>query len=206
MTVIEMELCKYEIEVFLLCGSSLENEFLHQTHTKQTHVCRKHYWFMRKLLHAFFFSHQTIQTTTDINLEMINCPTLPACVPWQCFHSVCLDSQELDWNYIKLILKRTDAKKQQNVFSVTHKFDHFSCAFFYFCIYLFSIFVVHFQPEKLNVYKNDSDTSWDYTLTGKHISLKNLVLFLFLYCKQFCYFRYTLYSFRYVLNWTCHQL
>lgn len=22
------------------------------------------------------------------------------------------------------------------------------------------------QPEKLNVYKNDSDTSWDYTLTG----------------------------------------
>lgn len=21
-----------------------------------------------------------------------------------------------------------------------------------------------FQPEKLNVYKNDSDTSWDYTL------------------------------------------
>lgn len=27
---------------------------------------------------------------------------------------------------------------------------------------------IHFQPEKLNVYKNDSDTSWDYTLSGKH--------------------------------------
>lgn len=26
-----------------------------------------------------------------------------------------------------------------------------------------------FQPEKLNVYKNDSDTSWDYTLIGETI-------------------------------------
>lgn len=31
--------------------------------------------------------------------------------------------------------------------------------------YFFSLYL--FQPDKLNVYKNDSDTSWDYTLTGK---------------------------------------
>lgn len=31
--------------------------------------------------------------------------------------------------------------------------------------YIFTIFSFFFlQPEKLNVYKNDSDISWDYTL------------------------------------------
>lgn len=33
---------------------------------------------------------------------------------------------------------------------------------------IFNSFCFLFQPEKLNVYKNDSDTSWDYTLLGKN--------------------------------------
>lgn len=37
----------------------------------------------------------------------------------------------------------------------------------------------HIQPEKLNVYKNDSDTSWDYTLTGKLLFHSHLVGCLF---------------------------
>lgn len=34
-------------------------------------------------------------------------------------------------------------------------------------IWTFCLFV-SLQPEKLNVYKNDSDTSWDYTLGKRH--------------------------------------
>lgn len=35
------------------------------------------------------------------------------------------------------------------------------------CVCVFFSVITHFQPEKLNVYKNDSDTSWDYTLIGE---------------------------------------
>lgn len=37
-------------------------------------------------------------------------------------------------------------------------------------------FLISLQPEKLNVYKNDSDTSWDYTLGKKNNSKQHLRL------------------------------
>lgn len=42
------------------------------------------------------------------------------------------------------------------------------------------MFLLSLQPEKLNVYKNDSDTSWDFTLSGNTSKYEHFYRFIVL--------------------------